>query len=79
MKVVEVHWIDTQSQDDLSIEEAEKACPTEAVSFGLLIVKDEEKVNISGTRFRQGELRQVLTIPAKNVIGIKELADFDCT
>ena len=79
MKVVSVRWIDTQSQDDLCIEDAEKLCPTEAVSFGLLIVKDEEKVNIASSRFRAGEFRQTLSIPAKNVLEVKELADYDCT
>jgi hypothetical protein len=77
MKTVAVTWIDAQSRDDIDLSEAEKLCPALATSYGLLICKDEEKLNIASTRFRSGEFRQVLTIPIGNVKEIKELGDED--
>lgn len=73
MKIVAVTWVDTQSEDDVCEHEAQKLATAEAVSYGLLLLDDGDKVNIASTRFDEGDYRQVLSIPRAAVKAITEL------
>ena len=73
--IVEIKWLDIRHDDDLDEEEAKKLEPVEAVSYGILLVSSDEKVNISSTRFDDGEYRGVLSIPRCVVRKITELKE----
>jgi len=71
--LVAVVWLDTFHKDDLSEHEARELNPIQTTSYGRLLVINRNKVNLSGTEFTDGELREVSSIPRAIVIKVKKI------
>jgi len=72
-KIVQVEWTDIACVDDINEYESLHLLPAEAVSYGRLLVYDEEKIIILGTEFVDGTRREVICFPRSAVKNIKEV------
>ena len=71
--LVSVRWIDISCEDDITEYEALRLEPSEAVSYGLLLVNSDEKITIIGTQFTDGMRREVICFPRCVVKSIEEV------
>ena len=61
--VVALTWVDILHEDDVTEYEATRLQPSEATSYGQLLVDTDEKVVLVETEFTDGDKRGVICLP----------------
>lgn len=70
-----VHWLDTMHESDVTEHEAKVLKPVEVISYGRLLIANDNKVTVCGVEFADGEFREVSAIPTPVVLSVKKIKE----
>ncbi len=76
MKLVKIDWVDSATIDGwVSVAYAEDFNPSACETVGWVVKKTREYITVTSSRSDTVNYSQLMTIPRKCVISIKELAE----